>query len=530
MNFKETFPLRYWLNTARDAEQRGEVAWHLEEVKVDAQRFPAIESRFVAIMALERRKRQQEEIEQEQQAATSLYDNQEEPEHNPRVRGYEDASHYAHALTQRLAIRKARLQGADAVLLIEDKVKFHPNFNALIEQIELPEDWGIFFLGCRHFEKPEPCAPGLVRCKYAVDTHAVAIRAPYYKRVLKALNAYGKPRPNHPLSSAHFIAALAEEIPSYACFPNLAWQAEEKKDKPEAEEQNNYQAAGTQKEGSYFIDRTFSEFAGTPHTTPGHYEPKLGLLFLTREDVNHPDIWREFVAEAPQSVRIFNHPKDPTQPIKGFLAGSAIKENYPTWWGAVTLVNAELALLRSALEDESITHFVLLSESCVPLLPLPEMLRRLKYNPKSRFGWFPKEEWSDLQRSRASHLRQVPTDCMKFHQQWWMMDRIAATWIARADYTKVFAQIPIPDEVYFATVLSLLGYPVEDRVVKQDITWTNWKEKQPSPKSYTTVDEATLLWMVESGSWFARKFPAESDIGKWGLHRSDGNTHKKQHL
>ncbi len=79
----------------------------------------------------------------------------------------------------------------------------------------------------------------------------------------------------------------------------------------------------------------------------------------------------------------------------------------------------------------------------------------------------------------------------------------------------------IPDEAYLGTVLSLLGYPVEDRVVNKDIIWAHWEKDQGSPTSFPTESAVTLQKMAESGAWFARKFPADSDIAKWGLHRME---------
>ncbi|MBB5353723.1 hypothetical protein HNR46_003984 [Haloferula luteola] len=436
------------------------------------------------------------------------------------VRGYDDAGRYALALTQRLAIRRAKLRRAEAVLLLEDDVIFHPNFRALAEGIDLPDDWGMFFLGCKHVEEPIPCAPGVVRVTHAIDTHAVAIRQPYFNRVIGALDAHGKPTPDHPLASDRFLAALQKEIPSYACFPNLAWQATDSSDLLH-QTYSSYHLAGTQKAGLDLIERTYARMAGIPLAMPGTCSPKLGLLFLTRGDVHHPDIWREFVGEHPDKVRVFSHPKTPDATQGGFLEGTIIPEYHKTEWGSVSLVKASLALLRTALEDERLTHFVLLSESCIPIRPLSEMLRHLRRKPRSRFGWKDLEKCSDLQRGRAAHLPQIPDGCWKFQSQWWLLERLAAEWVARADYTDVFGGMPIPDEAYFATVLSLLGYPVDDRVVNHDITWADWSRSAGSPESFRSVDWLTVETMAESGAWFARKFPPDSDIAKWGLHRTE---------
>jgi hypothetical protein len=166
---------------------------------------------------------------------------------------------------------------------------------------------------------------------------------------------------------------------------------------------------------------------------------------------------------------------------------------------------------------------VLLSESCVPILPLPEMLRRLRINPRSRFGWKGLDQCGMTQRDRAAHLPQIPDGCWRFQSQWWLLERMAAEWVARVDFTDVFAGMPIPDEAYFATVLSLLGYPVDDRVVRKDITWADWANNEGSPASFSTVRSATVQQMEESSAWFARKFPSDSDIAKWELHKPEAS-------
>lgn len=57
MNFEATFPVRYWINLGRRADRRGEVEWMFERAGVRAERFPAVDARFVGRMALERGKK-----------------------------------------------------------------------------------------------------------------------------------------------------------------------------------------------------------------------------------------------------------------------------------------------------------------------------------------------------------------------------------------------------------------------------------------------------------------------------------------
>jgi hypothetical protein len=90
----------------------------------------------------------------------------------------------------------------------------------------------------------------------------------------------------------------------------------------------------------------------------------------------------------------------------------------------------------------------------------------------------------------------------------------------RVDYTSVFDSVPIPDEAYFGTALSMVGYPIEDRVVRENVTWARWEEGHGSPREFCDIDYMMVRDIAASGSWFARKFDSRSNVGGWGMHRA----------
>lgn len=139
-------------------------------------------------------------------------------------RGFHSAARYACSLAKRLAIRRAKLAGAPAVLLFEDDVVFAPDLHEQLAKIELPEDWGIFFLGCKHLRRPTVVAPGLVRVAKASDHHAIAIRREYFDAMIWAMAAGGKGCSRIIDYSDVKSSEMNGVIPSYACYPNLAWQ------------------------------------------------------------------------------------------------------------------------------------------------------------------------------------------------------------------------------------------------------------------------------------------------------------------
>ncbi len=83
---------------------------------------------------------------------------------------------------------------------------------------------------------------------------------------------------------------------------------------------------------------------------------RVGLLFLSRGGVHHPKIWWEFVADAPNRVRVFSHPKHPEELQGEFLEGTAVREHFETVWGGIGLVKAARAILLEALVDRSVKH------------------------------------------------------------------------------------------------------------------------------------------------------------------------------
>lgn len=140
------------------------------------------------------------------------------------TRGYHAKGRYACSLAKRLAIRRARLAGAPSMILYEDDLVFSPRFIESVEKIELPDDWGIFFFGCRHLSAPVPVSDGLVRVTRALDNHAMGIRREYFGKVMSGLSGVGKGRKPFLTCSDVKLSGFLSEIPTYAAYPNLIWQ------------------------------------------------------------------------------------------------------------------------------------------------------------------------------------------------------------------------------------------------------------------------------------------------------------------
>lgn len=186
---EEMFPVRRFINLARRQDRRNDVERKFADQKLAVGRFSAVDGRFVR-----------------------------------HTRGHGSPNVYACRLSHRLIVREAKLKKASAVLIFEDDVVLPTDFRTVAEALKPPEDWGILFFGCTHVETPEVVAPGWVKGKKIWSLHAYGVRDIYFDTVLKALNAKGEEGREE--GADIVLSRLADKIPMYAVYPNIAWQGE----------------------------------------------------------------------------------------------------------------------------------------------------------------------------------------------------------------------------------------------------------------------------------------------------------------
>jgi len=527
MKFEETFPLIYLLNLSRREDRRLECEALFARHGIQVRRFPAVDALWMRDAG-----------------------------------GYETKGRRAHALSTRLILRQAKQQKARAVFIFEDDVVLAEDWRERLAAITLPEDWGIFAMGGQHHERPEPVGDGLVRIHAMLDTHAWGLRAECYDKVLAAL---GKPLAGSleklPATDVT-LARLQAVIPSYATWPNTAWQQENHSDLA-AGAYSNYEVDGWQRPGYNSVAGLLAEVMG------GHAWPEAGLLaqrqrawfnrplslpdsspvkamemcdpekvieitetadklisaekvaflFLTRNGHFQSEMWEEYWS-GNQEFTVYSHIADSGAHPGGWLGRARIDEWLPTTWGDISLLRAQMALLRTALKDPANGYFIFCSESCVPVRPFRELQRILKLDPRSRFGWKP---WSGVEKTdpqkarRALKELRLPRTRWIFHSQWILLNRETAALLVEDDLTPWFEGVFAPDECYPGTVLHAKGYPLQEKVVNEDITWTEWRGGSSPVQFNSCAPELAARWAT-CGTFFARKFLAASDIRRWGIH------------
>ncbi|XP_027939987.1 glycosyltransferase BC10-like isoform X2 [Vigna unguiculata] len=96
-------------------------------------------------------------------------------------------------------------------------------------------------------------------------------------------------------------------------------------------------------------------------------KPKVAFLFLTPSSLPFERLWHMFFKGHEGKFSVYVHAsKDKPTHVSPYFIGRDI-HSAPVGWGKISMVEAERRLLANALLDPDNQHFVLLSESCIPV-------------------------------------------------------------------------------------------------------------------------------------------------------------------
>jgi hypothetical protein len=161
-----------------------------------------------------------------------------------------------------------------------------------------------------------------------------------------------------------------------------------------------------------------------------------------------------------------------------------------TRWGETSVVDAERRLLANALLDLSNQRFVLLSESCIPLHPLPAIHTYLTRSRHSFVGAFDDPGPHGRGRYRAGLAPEVSVSQWRKGAQWFEMDRRLAVFVVGdGRYWPRFREVCLPpcyvDEHYLPTVLTIEA-PMS--IANRSVTWVDWSRGGSHPATFGVND------------------------------------------
>jgi len=115
-------------------------------------------------------------------------------------------------------------------------------------------------------------------------------------------------------------------------------------------------------------------------------QDKVAFLFLTRNNLKRLDIWEEFLKGNESRYSIYCYAKEPEAITDKLLKENIIPEYIETCWGCINVVEANIILMKNALKDPNNKKFILVSESCVPIVSFNTFYHTIMKDDKSRVG------------------------------------------------------------------------------------------------------------------------------------------------
>lgn len=229
--------------------------------------------------------------------------------------------------------------------------------------------------------------------------------------------------------------------------------------------------------------------------------PKIAFMFLSPGSLPFEKLWDKFFQghEGRFSIYIHASREKPVHTSRYFV-NKEIRSGKVDW-GKISMVDAEKRLLSNALKDLDNQHFVLLSDSCVPLRDFDYVYNYLMYTNISFIDSFPDPGPHGNGRYSEHMLPEVEKKYFRKGAQWFTMKRQHAV-IVMADslYYSKFREYCRPgmdgqrncysDEHYLPTFFNMHD---PTGIANWSVTHVDWSEGKWHPKSYEKKDVSEEL-------------------------------------
>lgn len=255
----------------------------------------------------------------------------------------------------------------------------------------------------------------------------------------------------------------------------------------------------------------------------------VALCFLTVGNVSQPRLWAAFLSDA-EGARVYCHPKFPDKITMPALRNGIIADRVPTEHGTASLVDATLNLFRAAYADERNAHFILLSETTIPVVPYKEVGKSLAECRGASLIRF------SIPPPGSEHFRRqekLPLGC-RFdpfftHDQWIILSRRHVGLLLQKPKLGWFSRMFAADEHYFMNVLAHSCGVKPNEILNQRKTFVNWNDRVVKeerdvsgilkrtlhPKTYDSLHPNDIAQALQQGCWFFRKVSSGCDCSEF---------------
>lgn len=250
---------------------------------------------------------------------------------------------------------------------------------------------------------------------------------------------------------------------------------------------------------------------------------KIAFCFLVYDQINKENIWYDYLSKIDSSLySMYIHYKHDTQ--LQYFDQNKILNCIDTCYGCYNVVKAQLILMKEALKDISNTHFIILTQACLPLKSFGYIKGYLDPN-KSYFTTTPDEQV--FPRCNAA-LQFMPRHTLKKAGMGAILNRKHAELLIKNDDNMEiwFRDITNSDEHAIISLLFYLGLENELVLTNNNavdgVVMAQWADQKgfkifnnssvvenKHPLTYSHVCEEELQHFINAKCLFGRKFLPE---------------------
>jgi hypothetical protein len=217
---------------------------------------------------------------------------------------------------------------------------------------------------------------------------------------------------------------------------------------------------------------------------------EYAFLYLT---YNEPNKSIKYLIK--KGYNIYIHSKNKINKYKEYVIPNIIE----TEWGQMSIVNAEINLLKEAYKNNNNKYFILCSEDCFLLHSNIEKYINKKY---SMFSFI--KQYNNFYKT----------------EQWWILIRNDVKVILATEhkYTNIFNNIKlngVPDENYFLTILQKEN--TNYKYINSNYMYTSWLKLSvyKHPKIFNKLTKYDIIDIQKKKSLFIRKVTANFTLNKY---------------
>ncbi|KAF6149995.1 hypothetical protein GIB67_029360 [Kingdonia uniflora] len=223
--------------------------------------------------------------------------------------------------------------------------------------------------------------------------------------------------------------------------------------------------------------------------------PKIAFMFLTPGSLPFETLWDKFFRGHDERFSVYVHAsrEKPVHTSRHFIDRDIRSEKVV--WGKISMIDAERRLLANAFQDPNNQHFVLLSDSCVPLHDFDYVFNYLMDTNISFVDCFEDPGPHGSGRYSVQMLPEVEIKDFRKGAQWFTMKRQHAMMVLADSlyYTKfkyhckpgMDGRNCYSDEHYLPTLFHMVD---PGGIANWSVTYVDWSEGKWHPRAYRAQD------------------------------------------